>query len=132
MTLNLQQLMIFTQVIDSGGFSAAARRLFMSQSAVSKQVRNLESAVRATLVDRSGPAVRPTPAGAVLLIRAREILAMADQAFNAVQGASQSLTSHPDEWSSPTDATTHCPPRNMSRSCVRRLLCDQSSLPRYP
>ncbi|MFI1166281.1 LysR family transcriptional regulator [Streptomyces sp. NPDC020801] len=87
MTLNLDQLVIFTRVIDRGGFSAAAQELFMSQSTVSKQIRRLEASVRATLVDRTGPVARATPAGEVLLAQAREILALADQAVGAVQQA---------------------------------------------
>ncbi|WP_327321945.1 LysR family transcriptional regulator [Streptomyces sp. NBC_01210] len=88
MTLNLDQLVIFTQVIDCGGFSAAAQKLFMSQSTVSKQIRKLEASLRTTLVDRSGPTARATPAGEVLLTQAREILAMAERAVGAVHEAS--------------------------------------------
>ncbi|MEU5538445.1 LysR family transcriptional regulator [Streptomyces sp. NPDC020362] len=110
MTLNLQQLMIFTQVIESGGFSAAAERLFMSQSTVSKQVRKLETSVRATLVDRSSQTARPTPAGEVLLAQAREILAMADQAVSAVQGASQPLLSRLVVGATPSLAAYMMPP----------------------
>ncbi|WP_354638357.1 LysR family transcriptional regulator [Kitasatospora camelliae] len=87
MRLNLNQLAIFAQVIESEGFSAASQVLFLSQSSVSKQVQNLELALRTQLVDRSGPRIRPTLAGEVLLAQTKEVLALAEQAVQAVQAA---------------------------------------------
>ncbi|MEV8097985.1 LysR family transcriptional regulator [Kitasatospora sp. NPDC085879] len=87
MRLNLNQLAIFAKVIECGGFSAAGQVLFLSQSSVSKQVQNLEIALRTQLVDRSGPKIRPTLAGEVLLAQSREVLALADQAVEAVHAA---------------------------------------------
>jgi DNA-binding transcriptional LysR family regulator len=87
MRLNLNQLAIFAQVIECEGFSAAGQVLFLSQSSVSKQVQNLEIALRTQLVDRSGPKIRPTLAGEVLLAQSKEVLALADQAVAAVQAA---------------------------------------------
>ena len=54
MRLNLHRLWIFLHVVDEGGFSAAAQKLFMSQPSVSNQVRQLEKSLHATLIDRSG------------------------------------------------------------------------------
>ncbi|MER8185216.1 LysR family transcriptional regulator [Kitasatospora sp. NPDC094015] len=87
MRLNLNQLAIFAQVIECEGFSAAAQVLFLSQSSVSKQVQSLEIALRTQLVDRSGPKIRPTLAGEVLLAQTKEVLALADQAVEAVRAA---------------------------------------------
>ncbi|MEU9132062.1 LysR family transcriptional regulator [Kitasatospora sp. NPDC048540] len=87
MRLNLNQLAIFAQVIECEGFSAAGQVLFLSQSSVSKQVQNLEIALRTQLVDRSGPKIRPTLAGEVLLAQSKEVLALADQAVEAVHAA---------------------------------------------
>ncbi|WP_145796588.1 LysR substrate-binding domain-containing protein [Kitasatospora atroaurantiaca] len=87
MRLNLNQLAVFAQVIECGGFSAAGQVLFLSQSSVSKQVQNLEIALRTQLIDRSGPKIRPTLAGEVLLAQTKEVLALADQAVKAVHAA---------------------------------------------
>ncbi|MEV7187428.1 LysR family transcriptional regulator [Kitasatospora sp. NPDC093102] len=89
MRLNLNQLAIFAKVIECGGFSAAAQVLFLSQSSVSKQVQNLETSLRTVLVDRSGPKIRPTPAGRVLLAQTKEMLALANHAVGAVQAAAR-------------------------------------------
>ncbi|MEV1053839.1 LysR family transcriptional regulator [Streptomyces sp. NPDC049887] len=110
MTLNLNQLVIFTQVIDCGGFSAAAQRLFMSQSTVSKQIKKLETSLHTTLVDRSGPTARATPAGEVLLGQAREILAMAERAVGAVRQVSGLQQSRLVVGGTPSFGTYMLPP----------------------
>lgn len=43
--ISLNQLEIFAAVVDCGGFSGAAKRLFMSQSSVSSHVRALENSL---------------------------------------------------------------------------------------
>lgn len=85
MELNLHRLWIFLQVLDCGGFSAAAQKLYMSQPSVSGQVRQLEHSLRATLVDRSGARIRPTAEGAVLADHARRIFLLADEAVTAIR-----------------------------------------------
>lgn len=85
MQLNLHRLWIFLQVLEHGGFSAAAQRLYMGQPSVSGQVRQLERALGATLVDRSGARIRPTAEGEVLARYARRIFLLADEAVTAVQ-----------------------------------------------
>ncbi|WP_103380446.1 LysR family transcriptional regulator [Pseudonocardia dioxanivorans] len=67
-----------------GHFGRAAARLYVSAPALSQQVRKLERAVGAELVDRSTHPVRPTEAGARFLAEAREALAAADRAVAAV------------------------------------------------
>ncbi|QVQ53499.1 LysR family transcriptional regulator [Spiractinospora alimapuensis] len=85
MDLNLHRLGIFLRVVDAGSFSAAARKLHMSQPSVSNQVKQLETSVRATLVDRAGSRVRPTAAGEVLAQYARRILLLVEEAGAAVE-----------------------------------------------
>lgn len=85
MELNFHRLWIFLQVVECGGFSAAASKLFMSQPSVSNQVRQLESSLDASLVDRSGVKVKPTAEGEVLAEYARRLFLLADEAVVAVQ-----------------------------------------------
>ncbi len=61
--LDLQQLRAFFLVVQAGSFSAAARRLNRTQSAVSHAVRKLEESAGLRLLDRRGRAVRPTEEG---------------------------------------------------------------------
>lgn len=88
MELNLHRLWIFTQVVECGGFSAAAEKLYMSQPSVSTQVRQLERTLRVTLVDRTGNSVRPTAEGEMLAEYARRMLLLADEAVAAVRQVS--------------------------------------------
>ncbi|MFE1172830.1 LysR family transcriptional regulator [Streptomyces sp. NPDC058773] len=85
-------MQIFLAVVECGGFSAAARKLYMSQPSVSNQVRRLESSLQATLVDRSGARVRLTAQGEVFLSYARQLLPLAEEALAAVQLTPASTT----------------------------------------
>lgn len=75
----LDQLSIFAEVADSGGFSAAARRLGRSQSVVSYAIANLEDQLQVKLFERHGTRQpRLTEAGAALLMDARRVLSGLD------------------------------------------------------
>ena len=79
--LSLDQLSTFAQVIELGGFSAAAQRLNLSQPAVSLQVRQLERRLGVRLVERVGRRATATAAGLDLLAHVRRIeSAVADAA----------------------------------------------------
>jgi LysR family cyn operon transcriptional activator len=58
-------------VADQGSFTRAAAELHVSQPALSQQIRQLEEALGAQLLDRSGRVVRPTDAGRVYIEHAR-------------------------------------------------------------
>ncbi len=75
----------FVAVIESGSFSAAARRLSVTPSAVSKQVAALESGLRARLLKRTTRSVAPTEAGEIYFARGRRLVEDADAAQAAVQ-----------------------------------------------
>ena len=64
----------FVLAVQQGSLSEAARRLFISQPAVSVRLRRLEAAVGEPLLHRSREGVRPTAAGAHLFERARPLL----------------------------------------------------------
>ncbi|MES2820070.1 MAG: LysR family transcriptional regulator [Pseudomonadota bacterium] len=69
------QLALFIDVLESGSFSAAARRHPLSPSAVARRIDALERALGSSLFSRSTHAVRATPAGLAFAERARRILA---------------------------------------------------------
>jgi DNA-binding transcriptional LysR family regulator len=84
--LELDLLHTFVAVVEAGSLSAAAPRLFRSQSAVSEQLRKLEQTVGVSLLSRGKTGVTPTPAGARLLDHARNLLALSEAAVREVQG----------------------------------------------
>jgi len=71
---------IFAYVVDANGFSAAARRLGMSKSAVSKAVSELEEHLGVRLLLRTTRSLRLTDAGIHFHARASLILREAEQA----------------------------------------------------
>src|SRR5208283_2319937 len=64
--MDFDQLTTFVQVSKLKSFSKAGQKVFRSQSAVSAQIRQLEQAYHAKLLDRSAKSVELTPAGVVL------------------------------------------------------------------
>jgi DNA-binding transcriptional LysR family regulator len=82
--MELRELHAFVAVVEEGGFSAAARRLHVSQPALSQTVSALERQLRVKLLLRSSTGVRATDAGAALLGEARAVLARHDQALRTM------------------------------------------------
>ncbi|MFI1988536.1 LysR family transcriptional regulator [Actinoplanes sp. NPDC020271] len=81
----LRQFEYLVTVIDTGSFTRAAELLHVSQPALSHQIRALERATGATLLERSP--VRPTPMGRAMLPHARAALAAAETARLAARRA---------------------------------------------
>ncbi len=75
MRMELRQLEYFVAVAEEANFTRAARRVHISQSGVSAQIRQLENELGATLIDRSGRNATVTPAGAAALEQAKAVLA---------------------------------------------------------
>lgn len=73
--LNLNHLRVFTAIAHEGGITAAARRLRVSQPAVSKQLADFERDLDLVLFDRLPRGVRLTPAGELLLGHADRLFA---------------------------------------------------------
>jgi DNA-binding transcriptional LysR family regulator len=82
--MELRQLDMFIAVADHGGFTAAARRLGVVQSAVSAAVRSLEDELGQDLFARTTRRVELTDAGHALLPEARHALAAVSAARDAV------------------------------------------------
>ena len=112
--LNLHRLSIFMTVVETGGFSAAAQKLYMSQPSVSNHVRNLEQSLQTTLIDRSGPRIRPTAEGEVLAEYARRVFLLADEAVAAIREVS-GVQSGRLEVGGTTTVGTYLLPRLLAR-----------------
>ncbi|MGE0315145.1 MAG: LysR family transcriptional regulator [Lautropia sp.] len=82
--MNLRQLKYFVKVVEAGSMTRAAEQLFVAQPALGMQIRQLEEDVGVALLDRHSRGVTPTRAGALLLERARAILALVEQARSEV------------------------------------------------
>jgi DNA-binding transcriptional LysR family regulator len=85
----LTSLTAFVRVVDSGGFSAAGRKLNMSTTMVSNHVQSLENRLGARLLNRTTRKVSLTEVGKAYYDRATQILADLEQADD-IAGALQS------------------------------------------
>ncbi|MFD3429608.1 LysR family transcriptional regulator [Nocardia fluminea] len=87
MDVHGRDLRYFVAVADRLSFTAAAEALYISQPALSKQIRRLESHLGAALFVRDSRSVALTPVGAALLPHALRLLATWDAAEAAVESA---------------------------------------------
>ena len=78
--IDTKQLQALAAVITEQSFEKAARTLFLTQSAVSQRIRQLENQVGQMLVVRSLP-VRPTPAGMAMLRHFRQLAVLEESLF---------------------------------------------------
>lgn len=106
----LEQLRSFVAVAESEHISRAAASLFLTQAAVTQQVRHFERAVGLQLLERDGRRIRLTDAGRSLAeacraaLRAVEVMDDTAQAMKELQAGSLHV------GASPTCATYYLPP----------------------
>jgi DNA-binding transcriptional LysR family regulator len=79
--LDLGTLRSFVTIADSGSMTRAASRLFMTQSAISMQIKRLETSLGFSVFDRSSQGMKPTTEGEQLLQYANQMLAINDEAM---------------------------------------------------
>lgn len=82
--MRLRQLEYFLAVWESGSFSAAAARLYVSQPSLSQQMRLLEKELGAQLLERGRHGLALTPAGRAFLPHAERVLRAVGEAADAV------------------------------------------------
>ena len=86
--MEFKHLRTFIEVARLGGFTQAASGLHISQSAVSKQVAQLEHSLGTPLFDRLGSHVRLTAAGTVVLQRAEDMLRLHNELLSELDDLS--------------------------------------------
>jgi DNA-binding transcriptional LysR family regulator len=93
--LTLHQLLCFDAVVTEGSFQAAADKLLRSQPTISSTVKNLETQLRLSLLDRSGYRVALTDAGRSFYERTRvflhELQSLRDHAAQLAMGEESEL-----------------------------------------
>ena len=82
----LRQLRAFVAIVEEGSFTLAARRICLTQSAVSHSLRALEKQMGCSLLDRSNRRVVPTAEGELLLVRCRRMLHEIEQVGRDLDG----------------------------------------------
>ncbi|MCR2822988.1 LysR family transcriptional regulator [Lederbergia panacisoli] len=82
--MNIESLIMFCHVVEEGTISGAARIGYVSQPAVTKQIRQLENRYNALLFNRAGNKLSLTEAGATLYDYAKEIVQFYKRSQEAV------------------------------------------------
>lgn len=82
--MSLTQLGYFVAVAEEGSLSRAAKRLYVSQPPLTRQIRALEEELETSLFVRTSRGVDLSPSGAVFLEHAREILGALRRAEEAM------------------------------------------------
>lgn len=84
----LTRIKVFTQIVETGSFSAASERLAISRAAASKYVSQLEEHLGVRLLNRTTRHVSTTESGRVYFERCKEMLHLMDEADDMVTGLS--------------------------------------------
>jgi DNA-binding transcriptional LysR family regulator len=90
-SMELRQLRYFVAVAEEGNINRAAKKIFLSQPALSRQIKALEEEIGQCLLERQAHSIRLTPAGETLLHEARDLLQHADQTIERVRAAGRGL-----------------------------------------
>ncbi len=90
--MQIESLKVFCDVVESQSFSKAAILNFISQSAVSQQIRSLEERFEHKLIERGKRNLSPTQAGQLLYEAAKEILGRVEEVEHRLQRISRSVS----------------------------------------
>jgi DNA-binding transcriptional LysR family regulator len=72
--ISLKQFKYFVEIVESGSYSRASEKLYIAQSALSRQIKELEDELQTQLLVRDSRHIELTPAGQLFFERARRIL----------------------------------------------------------
>ena len=106
----LEQLRSFVAVSETEHFSQAAASLFLTQAAVTQQVRHFERAVGLQLFERDGRGVRLTSAGRLMADTCRAALRSVEVVEDSALGIRHLQAGSLELGASPTCATYYVPP----------------------
>lgn len=89
--LNLSQLQTFVTIVSEGSMTAAADKLYLTQPAVSQQMKNLEDELDVELIVRGSKQIKTTAQGELLYEYAKKILSLAQQTEIAIKSVGSHL-----------------------------------------
>lgn len=89
--MELKHLRTFVEIMKTGSFSGAAKKLDYAQSTITGHIHLLEGSLSVKLFERTGNVNSPTREAEILLPYARKILASTDEAMNVIRGVSEQM-----------------------------------------
>ena len=72
--ISLKQFKYFVEIVEAGSYSRAAEKLYVAQSALSRQIKELEDELQTQLLTRDSRHILMTPAGRLFFERSKRIL----------------------------------------------------------
>lgn len=90
--MELRQLRAFVEVADQRHFGHAAKKLRLTQPALTQRIQALERELGSHLLERNAREVRLAPAGTLLLPHARQLVEVEDQALHDLKGFVSGIT----------------------------------------
>jgi DNA-binding transcriptional LysR family regulator len=90
--MDIAALEVFLAVADTGSFSRAGERVFLTQPAISKRIAALESEIGTRLFDRIGRRIQLTEAGRALRARAHRLLRELDDVKRSIANLAGTIT----------------------------------------
>jgi DNA-binding transcriptional LysR family regulator len=87
--MELRQLQLFLAAAEEGSITAAAKRMHLTQPALSRQVKALEEELGVELFTRGAHSVNLTPAGTTLLEEGRKLLERAERVVKQVRATAE-------------------------------------------
>lgn len=92
--ITLQQMEILIALVETGSFTKAASRFFLSQPSLTKQIQNLEGATGTRLVNRGSAGISLTPEGQILYDYAKRILRLREDAKERIGRIKEQESGH--------------------------------------
>ncbi|MEE8502998.1 MAG: selenium metabolism-associated LysR family transcriptional regulator [candidate division NC10 bacterium] len=92
--MDIRALEVFCKIVELKSFSRAAEAVYLTQPTLSGHIKGLEEFVGLKLLDRLGREVVPTKAGELLYGYAKQVLAVRNQAIQALEEYKGSLKGH--------------------------------------
>ena len=108
--MDLDQMRGFLETARERSFTKAAEKLFLTQPAVSLQVKALEEKLGSRLFERRGKQVLLTEAGRLLYARAEEILDLVQRTEQDIEALGELKTGHLRVGTSDTNCAYILPP----------------------
>lgn len=92
--MDIHNIRAFLMVAETGSFSRAAEKLFITQPAISKRISTLEFTLDCQLFDRLGKTVQLTQAGVAIIPSYQRIMAEIDEAKNIISTLRTQVSGH--------------------------------------
>ena len=84
-SITIQQLEAIISLVEEGSFSRAAKRMLLTQPALTKNIKNAEDCLGSKLVNRSSAGISLTPEGKILYHYAKRVVKLRDEAKEKIQ-----------------------------------------------